>query len=230
MKSKFMVSISAVLFPAMLISSAVFAKSDLPEITEEGLHKVKDTELALVYAKEGVDLSVYDKVWLVETSVAFKKNWQRDQNRSYSHKVSANDMKRIKSDLAELFREVFAETLDEAGHELVSEPAEDVLIVRPAIVNLDVNAPDTRSVGRGYQFVESAGDMTLYVELYDSVTGDLLVKAMDRKADRRSSNFQWQTKASNRAAAKRALQQWADRLAAGLSEAQNTVTGTDEDE
>jgi hypothetical protein len=51
-----------------------------------------------------------------------------------------------------------------------------------------------RGPGRGYQFVESAGEMTLYVELYDSITGDMLVKAMDRKGDRRSSSFQFKIK------------------------------------
>ncbi len=230
MKSIFNKLIAPSLVVGLLFSASVFSGDDFPEVTEDGLRKISDTELSLVYAKEGVDLSIYDKVWLVDATVAFKKNWKRDQNRSYSFKVNAKDMERIKAGLAELFREVFTENLTEAGHELVTEAADDVLIVRPAILNLDVTAPDTRNTGRGYTLAESAGEMTLYVELYDSVTGDLLVKALDRQADRRSSTFQWQTKSSNRAAAKRMLNSWADTLSTALSTAQSATGGSGEDE
>jgi len=44
------------------------------------------------------------------------------------------------------------------------------LLARPAIINLDVNAPDTPRAGRTRTYAESAGEMTLYIELYDSVT------------------------------------------------------------
>jgi hypothetical protein len=214
----------------LLMSSVVSAKTEFPDVTEEGLIKLKDTDLSLVYAKQGVDLSIYDKVWLVDATVAFKKNWKRDQNRSYANKVTARDVERIKTGMAELFREVFTETLTNSGHELVGEAGEDVLIVRPAIVNLDVAAPDVRSASRNYQMVESAGEMTLYVELYDSVTGDILVKAMDRKSDRSNMTFQWQTRAGNIADAKRILRPWAERLASALSDAQDTATSEQADD
>ena len=220
-------ALSPVLGLALRVS--VLAADYFPEITEDGLHKMADTDLSLVYAKPDADLSVYDKVLLVDATVAFKKNWKRDQNRSYTFKVSASDMERIKADLAELFKEVFSGKLSEAGYELVTETGEDVLIVRPAIVNLDVNAPDTRSTSRSYQLTDSAGEMTLYVELYDSVTGAILAKALDRQADRRRGNFQWQTKGSNRLAAKRILKSWADTLISALDHAKATA-GASENE
>ncbi|MFT5140124.1 MAG: hypothetical protein ACI9H8_001576 [Lysobacterales bacterium] len=221
-------SIVSSLIVGLLFSSTTLAKTDFPEVTEDGLNKIKETKHSVVYAKDDVDLSVYDKVYLVDASIAFKKNWKRDQNRSYSHKVSDKDMERIRTDLAELFKEVFTEQLTAAGHELVDVAGDDVLIVRPAILNLDVNAPDTRSVGRSKTFVESAGEMTLYVELYDSVTNDLIVKAMDGQADRQSSTFQWQTKGSNRQAAKKMLTDWADRLSNALNDARGSATTADE--
>ena len=68
-------------------------------------------------------------------------------------------------------------------------------------------------------YSESAGEMTLYLELYDSVTDDLLAKALDRKKDRQTGYFRWQTRITNRAAANRILQAWADVLKEGLDEA-----------
>ena len=214
---------------SLLLSPASFAADNYPSVTEEGLEKIKDTGGTLVYAKPDVDLSVYDRVWLVDATVAFKKNWQRDQNRAQPFKVNTRDMDRIKEDLAGLFKEVFTGKLTEGGYQLATETGEDVLVVRPAIVNLDVQAPDVSSASRSYQLVESAGEMTLYVELYDSVTGDMLAKAMDRVKDRERGYFQWQSRASNRSAAKNALNMWADILVVALDEAKS-ATGESEKE
>jgi len=203
-------------------SVATFAKTKktLPETTVEGLVRVPDTkDIAVVYAEPGANLSQYNRVYLVEPYVAFKKNWQRDQNRGYANKISTNDMNRIKINVAELFMEVFTEVLTEGGYELATERAEDVLIVKPAIIDLDVNAPDTMSAGRTRTYAQDAGSMTLYLELYDSETDDLLAKALDAKADRQSAFMQWQTGPANRAAGKRMMKPWAEALRKGLDRA-----------
>ena len=58
---------------SLLLSTASFAADNYPSVTAEGLEKIKDTGGTLVYAKPDVDLSVYDRVWLVDATVAFKK-------------------------------------------------------------------------------------------------------------------------------------------------------------
>jgi hypothetical protein len=214
----------------LIFSVSILAADDLPEVTEEGLHLIKDSKLGVVYAKPGVDLGVYNRIWLVDATVAFKKNWKRDQNRTQTFKVNARDMERIKAELAELFSEVFAAKLTEGGYELATEAGDDVLIVRPAIVNLDVSAPDVRTASRSYQLTESAGEMTLYVELYDSVTSDIIAKAMDRQKDRERGFMQWQSKVSNKAAAKKILNNWADTLVNALAEAHSASGDADADQ
>lgn len=196
------------------------ADNALPEVTVDGLHHLKDTELAIVYADPDADLSTYTKIYLLDAYVAFKKNWQRDQNReSRSLRVTSSDMEKIKSELAGMFKEIFTQTLTEGGYELVNERGDDVLILKPAIINLDITAPDTMTTGRSRSFAESAGEMTLYLELYDSVTDDLLAKALDRKFDRKTGSFQWQNSVTNRAAANRILTEWANVLKDGLDAA-----------
>jgi hypothetical protein len=203
--------------------TATFAKSkkEPPEYTVEGLKLVPNTKnMALVYAEEGADLSQYNRVYLTEPFVAFKKNWKRDHNRG-SIRVSKSDMERINIGVAVLFLEVFTAELTKGGYTLANERAEDVLIVKPAIIDLNVNAPDVRAAGRTNTFTTSAGSMTLYLELYDSETDDLLAKAVDRKADRDTGFMQWQSKVQNYAAAKRMMQPWAEALRKGLDEARN---------
>jgi hypothetical protein len=198
------------------------AQEDSVATTIEGLQLIDDTQLALVYAEPDIDLGQYQRIYLDAVHVAFKKNWKRDKNRSNSIKITNNDMARIKSDLATLFHEVFSETLQEGGYELTTERADDVLLVLPAIINLDIAAPDIKSANRSHTFAESAGEMTLYMELHDSVTGDLIAKALDRQLDRRTGFFQWQSQVSNRAAAKRIMQVWANVLKEGLDDARST--------
>ena len=211
-----------VLFSLLVVGNHAVAEEAVPEVTVEGLQLIKDSNLALVYAEPGINLGQYSKVYLDDAYIAFKKNWQREQNRHHPQKVKAGDMARMKAELASLFREVFSRTLEEGGYELVTERAEDVLLLKPAIINLDVVAPDTMDANRGNSYSETTGEMTLYLELYDSLTDDLIAKALDRKIDRQTGFFQWQNRVTNRAAANRILQVWANVLKEGLDVARST--------
>jgi len=116
---------------------------------------------------------------------------------------------------------VWAKTQEEGGYEVVDEAAEDVLLVRPAIINLDVTAPDTPHAGRSTSYTSSAGEMTLYIELFDSVTGDLIAKALDRRVDNasRSGFYTWTNSVTNKSAGDRILRGWASILLDALNEA-----------
>jgi hypothetical protein len=185
--------------------------------------------MAIVYAEPGSSLAGYDSVQILDAYVAFKKNWERDQRIGSANplRLSSKDIEKIKTNLAEGFREVFTQVLEEGGYPVVQQAGDNVLLLRPAIINLDINAPDTLSAGRSRTYTESAGEMTLYIELYDSVTGDLLAKAMDRRADRSTNGFYtWASTVTNTAAAKRILRGWAEILLNALNEAkQATAAG-----
>jgi hypothetical protein len=205
-------------------ASAYAKKQELPEVTTDGLHRVPDSKLAVVYAEPGADLKPYKRVNLMDAYVAFKKNWARDQKSRSAQpfRISSSDMEKIKKRLATEFKEVFRAALLDAGYELTEEAAEDVMIVRPAIINLDVNAPDTMSAGRTTTFAASAGEMTLYIELYDSVSGDIFAKALDRRVDNRNSSYYtWANSVTNKAAADRILKGWAGILVDALNEAKS---------
>ena len=65
--------------------------------------------------------------------------------------------------------------------------------------------------------------MTLYMELMDSVTGDMLVKAIDNKYDRTRTHIQAQNRKRNEAAARQMLGDWANLLRLALDEARTVV-------
>lgn len=181
-----------------------------PGISMEGLELVEKDRRGEIYADPGIDWSIYERVMLDPATVAFRKNWQRDQNRSQPFKIRTKDMERIKSELSELFGEVFEEELAGGGYVVATESDQDVLRVTPHIVDLDVYAPDTRgSAARTTSYAEQAGRMTLRLDIFDAVTGDLIAKASDRQEAPRRGYMQWTTSATNRAEARRMIQKWA---------------------
>jgi hypothetical protein len=209
------------------VSTSALAKEDLPAVNDEGMELVKDSSMTTVYADPDVDLSIYKRILLKDATVAFKKNWQRNQNRNTMVKINNREMDKIKADVATLFNEVFTKELIDGGYELVDEAGDDVLIVVPAIVDLDVTAPDLPRAGRTTSFSESAGEMTLQLELFDSVTNDKIAKATDRKRDFERGYIEWRTSVSNRAVAKRFMTSWAEALRAVLDDAKSSASNSD---
>jgi hypothetical protein len=122
-------------------------------------------------------------------------------------------MERIKSDVAALFKTVFTDRLEAAGFNVVNGAAEDVLLVRAAIIDLDITAPDDLTSGRSKTFTTSAGSATLYMELYDSLSGDILGRAADRQTVRQGKGrLSWSNRVTNKSDAQRMLRRWADQL------------------
>src|SRR5262249_12283405 len=86
-----------------------------------------------------------------------------------------------------------------------------VLVLRPALINIEVNAPDLMSPGRSTTYVQSAGQMTLYLELWDGGTSTILARVLDAQSDSTVYTQNANT-VTNKWAAERILRDWADEL------------------
>jgi hypothetical protein len=206
--------------------AAVIAESEPPQISLEGLELVEKNRRGELYADPEVDWSVYEQIQLETASVAFRKNWKRDQNRYQTGKVRASDMERIKSSLSDLFGTVFAEELTNGGYKISDVSGDNVMRIVPHIVDLDVYAPDSRSPGIQRSYTNQAGRMTLKLEMYDSITGDLIAAASERREAPYRNYMQWTTSVTNNAEARRMLQSWAKRLVELLDDARSEKTMT----
>jgi hypothetical protein len=215
------ISLATLMFDAA--GTAIAEQQELPDVTEDGLYRIADSKMAVVYIEPDADLARYQRIKLLGAYVAFKKNWERDQRSRSTNKlkITSKDVEKIKTDLAQEFHAIFKKTLEDGGYAVVEESAEDVLLIRPAIINLDVNAPDTPHGGRTSAYTASAGEMTLYLEIVDSVTGDLIVKALDRSVDNAThQGFRtWTNSSTNKRASERILGGWATILLDTLNEA-----------
>lgn len=215
---------STLVLAVLLASCAAPAPKDnqVPDVSMEGLELVEQDRRGEIYANPDVDWGSYTQVRLDPATVAFRKNWQRDQNRNQPFKVKDEDMERIRSDIAEIFDEVFREELSaDGGYEMTSENGENVLRIEPHIVDLDIYAPDTATPGITRSYTRRAGRMTLKLEIYDSVTGELLAKASDRREAPDYGYLQWTTSIRNNMEMRRLMERWAEGLRTRLDEARN---------
>jgi hypothetical protein len=198
-----------------LAATTAAAKATLPAVSHDGLHLMPDTKLRAVYMKPGADLSQYDKVKLLDAYVAFRKNWQREHNEDepFEMRVSDKDMKEIRDRVAKEFAKEFTKVLStKGGHEVVTGGGDGVLILRPAIINLDVTAPDIMTAGMSQTVVASAGSMTLYLELYDGKTNAIIARIIDPEAADNVGLAQVANRVTNTADFDRVLRRWAEIL------------------
>jgi hypothetical protein len=198
------------------VATAQAADDDWPpKVTSDGLNLVEGTEAAAVWVVDGADFSEYSRVMIVDVGVGFKKNWRRDYNReelSLGSQVSKSDAEKIKQRVADEFKKVFTAELEKAGYEVadydVSLAEDDILVLRPAIVDLVVTAPDTNSASRSRTYSASAGAMTLYLEFYDSVTSSILGRVVDRKNAQNNGMVQISNRVTNKSDADRMFRKW----------------------
>jgi len=201
--------------------ASVLAKEAPPATTPEGLVLQKNTKSRVVYLKPGATFTQYNRVAILDPLVEFEKDWQKDYNksrRSLEGRVSDADVERMKAGLAAEFKKVFTKELqDKGGYQVVNTAAPDVLVLRPALVNVKVNAPDLMTAGINATVVRSAGQMTLFLELWDSSTNTLLARVLDAAADNDAFAKQ-ANRATNTQAADRILGDWAHELRVRLDE------------
>lgn len=215
-----------------ITASAAFAAGEsaagAPAADSSGLKLIKHTQSRLVYALPGVDLTKFDKVILVDAYVAFKKNWLRDRKEDDPFFLNQTEIAKIKQKVSDEFHKAFVAELEKKGIPVVGDSGvgPGVLIVRPAIINLEITNPDP--MGRLNQeatVAASAGQMTLYAELYDSASNQLLAKVVDAEADKGfgGQNMIMST-GTNKVAEDRIVDGWANALASHLD---HTLKGDD---
>jgi hypothetical protein len=186
--------------------------------TRDGLVRVDTKVVDAVYKRPNATLTGYTKLLLHPIDVQFAKNWDPSKSGSALYQMNPPDREKIKTELAQVFADVFKRDLEKGGYPLVTEAGPDVLEMRAAIVNLYINAPDVsmQTSGRTKVYTADAGEMTLILQLHDSVTGQLLARAYDQRAGVESGQWNWSNSVTNTAEAKRIISVWATQLRKAL--------------
>ena len=183
-----------------------------PQVSKDGLQLKIHTSNELVYVKPGATFNQYKRVMILDCYVAMAKDWQMNYNSNEGGDldlmVTDGDVQRIERTLSDEFKKVFTAELKKGGYQVTTSAAPDVLILRPAIVNVRVTAPDIMSSAMDANFITSAGSGTFYLELW-APPHTLLARAMDAQADQQPFAEQGNS-VTNMEAADIILKKWAD--------------------
>jgi len=214
------IAITALCAGLTLVSPVGLAANEpAPEVTKDGLHLYKQTKERLAYVRPGATFTQYKKLVLLDCYVEFSKDWVKAYNRDQrdlSSQIGDSDLDRAKTALQKDFKKIFTHELQEGGrYQVVDAGGPDVLVLRPALINIQVNAPDLMAAGRSATYVESAGAMTIYLELWDSASNTILARVIDGQVDP-SLYGQRSSSVTNWAAAERMMRSWADELRSRL--------------
>lgn len=183
-----------------------------------GLVRIKPKSVDAAFLLPGADFRGYTKVMIDPPEVAFRKDWMRNMNKSPGRRVTQADAEQIVAAARSGFAGIWEEAFRKAGYEIVTAPGPDVLRISPAIVELYINAPDTKSAGRTTTYTVEAGEAALALQVRDADTGATLGYAYDQRRTRSSGSARWTTSVSNRADFGELFRQWAGICVAAIAE------------
>lgn len=205
---------------ALALTVCASASTAKAPATWDGLVQVKSKKLNLAYLLPDADFRAYSKVMFDKPEVAFAKNWQRDFNRSamtLSGRISDKDVRDAVTQAEASLSKIFPQRFTEDGYQVVNEAGPDVLRLGVAIVNLEVNAPERDIPGRSSTYAVDAGEATFAIEARDSLTGQLLGRAVDRREAGEGPTYR-RNYTSNLADFEALFDTWARIAARGLTE------------
>lgn len=188
-------------------------------ITTDGLTVINSTKTTTTEVKKDVNWSGYTTYQIAQTEVSFRKDWKQDYNRdqrSSSAQITDRGMLRIRTTMANILYEELDRSLKKNSSMLKTDVADSgTLLFRPRIINLDIYAPDV--LGSDIKnYARQAGKVTLFLEAYDAVSGELLGRWVDTREDPDRGYFDWANRVTNNERMRLVIRRWADRLTEGL--------------
>lgn len=188
------------------------------EVTYDGLHRVDHAAFQYAYVDPDADWARYKKVLPGGAEFEFravKKTSGTYRARSSESEFYIDDDARAR--LEKEVSEVFAEELAKSERFAVTDSAgPDVLIIRGGLTDIVSNVPP-EYIGRSEVFLSSVGEATLVLEIVDSMSGEVLFRAADRRAAERAGTTPVRSSSvTNWAEVRRLARSWGIRLREGL--------------
>lgn len=190
----------AALTAALLLCGAP-ARAGTATTTADGLQRLDDSVMAQAWAKPGVDLGEYTHIMIQPVGVEFE-----DVSRVSRDPYPIDE--RQKRMVLEVVPQVLGAELGKLKcYALTNEAGANVLILQSAVIDIVSHVPP-EPIGRGRTFVRNLGEATLVVELRDSMTNEVVARAVERRAV--SPTFvQRSNSVSNAAEVREAAARWA---------------------
>jgi hypothetical protein len=150
-----------------------YATTGEGNVTPDGLHRVQHPvgTAAQVFVRPDTHLGSYSKLML-DTPTLRARRQGLPENAAHEIDLLTRD-----------FQEAFEEELRKSSrYAYVSEPGPGVLRIEPHLLDLQLLVPTRTAADRSDTFVQVQGAVTLLLEISDSQSREMLVRASERQA------------------------------------------------
>jgi len=157
-----------ILRQALLAVALVAVVAGCVQTTVESYRRVPEATADEAFLKAGVDFSLYKKLQPARLEIYYYEG---------QGAPDPGDIERVRM----IFRDAFLDAIDD-DYEIVSDPGPDVLGVRASLVDLKLSQAlgELPVKGRAAALVAN-GQLTFFMELTDSLSGEVLARAADQE-------------------------------------------------
>jgi hypothetical protein len=201
------------LAPAFLAALALLSCAGGPPrfderaaLTEDGLRPLLHTRFERAWARPGLDLSRYSRVWLESAGVEYSHPPEQAFGGQVDDASEPLRREELEAELVASLRRAF---FGDGIWKLAEAPGPDVLVLQAALVDVVVDVPPEPISVHADVFLESVGEATLLLAFQDSVTRQALVRFADRDQFEAAVGVVRSTSVTNRAEVRRTLDTWA---------------------
>ena len=215
---KIPLTIAALIFAGCSSAPPTIQEGPGAEVSYDGLHMVDNSIFRQAWADPDIDFSRYHRIMPGGAFFeyrAVKKTSSASARRGSTTEFYIDEDAREK--LTALTSEIFNEEVSKSTRFTVADvPDADVLIIRGGLHDIVSNVPPD-IIGRGDVYLSSVGEITLVLEAVDSRSGEVIFRAVERRAlDRGSSGGMRSSSVNTLSEVRRVIRRWATMLREGL--------------
>lgn len=202
---------STALLTACAGSNPVVDTSAEAEVTFDGLYPVKGGSADAAWARPNVDISQYSKIMLQGVGIEYRPGGESGRLYSAASRIDHFEITdEQKRKFEEVLREAFLKELGRSEHfTIVDEAGPDVLLIRGGLLDV-VSFVPPEPIGRGGIYLSRVGEATLVLEIRDSVSEAIFVRAVDRRAaENTARGFSESNPVTNKVEVRRMASTWA---------------------
>jgi hypothetical protein len=197
-----------------LMGCAAFNQEPPAAVSEDGLTLIPSKDFNILYVRRDNNFDKYDSIYIDRITVEFERGWETKQNMSDPQRITQRDIDYIVETLDDEFRRIFGvELTANSQYAIIDMPDDRTLIIKLSIVGLYINSPRNN---RGYRttiLAESAGRMTLQLEIVEPKTKQSLLRFSDRKRGREyGGTLNRQNTVTNKQEGQHMMRSWAKSL------------------
>ena len=188
------------------------------EVTFDGLNKIDNARFGNAWADPAIDFSRYSKVIPGGAEFQFRaveetSGTTRARGSDTEFWISDANREKLKEETSAIFAEELASS---ARFEVTDTKGGDVLIIRGAMHDIVSNVPPDY-IGRSDIYLSSVGEITIVIEVVDSMSNKVIFRAVERRAAQRPGGTAVRSNTvTTWAEVRRLASRWASTLREGL--------------